>query len=61
MEGSWSISSSLNKKKFFIGNNILQIKRKDSVRHTIERIEGMHNVDASGQLTHSQVTSSRVF
>ncbi len=27
------------------------------MRHTIERTEGMHNIDVSGQLTHKQTTS----
>jgi len=34
MEGSWSISSSPNKKKFFDGDNTLQIKKEDNVKHT---------------------------
>jgi hypothetical protein len=38
----------------------LQIKGEESVRHTLERIEGMYNIDASGQPTHSQVTSWNV-
>jgi hypothetical protein len=60
MVGSWSISSSPNEKKLFDGDNILQIKRKENVRHTTERIEGMHNIDANEQLIHSQTTSSNV-
>ncbi len=38
----------------------MQIKGEESVRHTLERIEGMYNIDASGQPTHSQVTSWNV-
>ncbi len=60
MVGSRSISSSPNERKFFCGNDILQIKGEESVRHTSERIEGMHNIDASRQPTHSQVTSWNV-
>jgi hypothetical protein len=52
-----SISSSPNERKFFGGNNILQIKRKESVRHIIER---MHNIDASEQLIHTQATSLNI-
>jgi hypothetical protein len=48
MVGSQNISSSPNETKLFDGEDILQIKRKESVKHTIERIEGMHNIDASG-------------
>jgi hypothetical protein len=55
-----NISSSPNERKLLNGNNTLQIKREENVNHTIERIEGMHNIDASGQLTHSQATSSSV-
>jgi hypothetical protein len=58
---SWSISSCPNKRKLFNGNDILQINKEENVRHTIERIEGMHNIDASGQLTHNQATSWNVF
>ncbi len=61
MVGSQSISSSLNERKFLDGNDTLQIKREESVRHTIERIERMHNIDASGQLIHNQATSWNVF
>jgi hypothetical protein len=43
----------LNESKLFSGDDILQIKREENVRHTIERIEGMYNIDGSGQLTHS--------
>jgi hypothetical protein len=57
MVGSQNISSSLIERKLLGGNDILQIKIKASVRHTIERTKGMHNIDASGQLTHSQGTS----
>jgi len=57
MVESWSISSSPNTNKLFGGDNILQIKREESVRHTIKRIEEMYNIDASGQLIHNQTTS----
>jgi len=57
MVGSRSISSSSNERKLFGGNNTLQIKREENVRHIIETIEGMHNIDVSGQLIQSQVTS----
>jgi hypothetical protein len=57
MVGSQSISSSLNERKFFGENDTLQINREQNVKHTTERIEGMDNIDASGQLTHSQTTS----
>jgi hypothetical protein len=48
MVGSQSISSSLNEKKLLSGDNTLQIKKEENVRHTLERIEGMHDIDASG-------------
>jgi hypothetical protein len=35
MVGSHSISSSSNEGKFFGGNDILQINKEESVRHTI--------------------------
>ncbi len=60
MVRSWSISSSPNERKFLNGGDTFQIKREESVKHTIERTEGMHNIDASGQLTHRQVTSWNV-
>jgi hypothetical protein len=60
MEGSQSISSSLNERKPLGGDNTLQIKREENVKHIIERIEGIHNIDASGQLTCSQTTSLNV-
>jgi hypothetical protein len=47
----------LNERKFFGENDTLQINREQNVKHTTERIEGMDNIDASGQLTHSQTTS----
>jgi hypothetical protein len=53
MVGSRNISSSLDEKKLFGGDDTLQINIEASVRHTTERTEGMHNIDASGQLTHS--------
>jgi hypothetical protein len=58
--GSRNISSSPNEKKLFGGNNILQIKKEESVRHTTKRTKGMHNIDASGQLPHSQATFSNI-
>jgi hypothetical protein len=57
MVGSQSISSSLIERKFLGRNDTLQIKIKASVRRIIKRIKGMHNIDASGQLIHSQGTS----
>jgi hypothetical protein len=57
MVGFWNISSSPNERKLLGGNNTLQIKRKENVRHTTKRTKGMHNIDASGQLTHNQTTS----
>jgi hypothetical protein len=54
------MSSSLNERKLFNGDNTLQIKRKESVKHIIERTEGMHNIDANGQLPHSEATSSSI-
>jgi hypothetical protein len=57
MVGSWGISSSPNERKFFNGNDTLQIKIVENVRHTTKRIEGMHNIDVSGQFNHSQTTS----
>jgi hypothetical protein len=57
MVGSRSISSSLNARKLLGGTNILQIKRKENVKHTTERTKGMRNIDANGKLTHSQITS----
>jgi hypothetical protein len=50
----------LNERKFLDGDNTLQIKRRESVRHTTVRIEGTHNIDVSGQLTHIQATSLNV-
>jgi hypothetical protein len=41
-------SLSPNERKLFSGNTILQIKIEENVRHTTKRIEGMHNIDASG-------------
>jgi hypothetical protein len=60
MVGSWSISSSPNERKLFGGNNTLQIEREENVKYTTKRIEGMHNIDASEQLIHSQATSLNV-
>ncbi len=60
MEGSWSIPSSLNKRRFLGGDFIMQINKKDNVKHTTNKIEGMHNIGANGQLTHSQATSLSV-
>jgi hypothetical protein len=57
MVGSRSISSSSNERKLFGGNNTLQIKRQENVKHTVESIEGMHNIDENGQIFHSQTTS----
>jgi hypothetical protein len=39
------------------GDDILQIKREEIMRHTKNKTKGMHNIDASGQLIHSQTTS----
>jgi hypothetical protein len=47
MVGSQNILSSSNERKFFDGNGILQIKEKESVRHTIEKFGGMHIIDVS--------------
>jgi len=57
MVGSWNISNSPNERKLLGGVDTLQIKREENVRQTIKRTEGMHNINASGQLTDSQVTS----
>jgi hypothetical protein len=57
MVGSWSISSSPNERKLLSRNDTLQIKKEENVKHTTKIIEGMHNIDASGQFTHSQATS----
>jgi hypothetical protein len=57
MVGTHNISSSLNERKLRGGADTLQIKRKESVRHIAKKIEGMHNIDASGQLIHNQATS----
>jgi hypothetical protein len=57
MVGSWNISSSSNESKFLGGDNTLQINKKETVKHTLEKTEGMHNIDASGQLAHNQSTS----
>jgi len=59
MVGSQSISFS-HERKLLGGDDILQIKRKENVRHTTKRTEGIHNIDASGQLTHNQATSRNV-
>jgi hypothetical protein len=53
MVESWSISSSWNEKKFLSGDNTLQIKREENMRHTTKKFEGMRNIDASGQLIHN--------
>jgi hypothetical protein len=58
--GSQNISSSPKERKLFSGDDILQIKKEESVRHTTKRTKGMHNIDAHGQLTHSQTTFSNV-
>jgi hypothetical protein len=47
--------------KLLSGTNILQIKKKKSVKHILKRLEIMRNIDANGQLTHNQTTSSNVF
>jgi len=39
MVGSHSISFSPNGRKFLGGNDILQINKEESVRHTTKRIE----------------------
>jgi hypothetical protein len=39
----------------------LQINKEESVKHTTEKIEGMHNMDVKGQLAHSQATSWNVY
>jgi hypothetical protein len=57
MVGSQNISSSSNERKLRSGDDTLQIKRKENVRHIAKIIERMHNIDASGQLTHNQATS----
>jgi hypothetical protein len=57
MVGSRNISTSLNARKLLGGNNTLQIKKEENVKHTAKRTKGMHNIDANGQLTHSQETS----
>jgi hypothetical protein len=44
------------KRKFLGGDDILQIK-KENVRHTTKITKGMHYIDVSGQLIHSQATS----
>ncbi len=61
MVGSWNISSSPNESKFLGGDNTLQIKKEESVKHIIEKTEGMHNIDANGQLAHNQATSWNVY
>jgi hypothetical protein len=43
-----SISSSPNERKLLNGNDTLQINKEESVKDTIKRTEGMHNIDASG-------------
>jgi hypothetical protein len=58
--GSQNISSSSNERKLLGGDDILQIKKEESVRHTTKRTKGMHNIDASGQLIHSQATFSNI-
>jgi hypothetical protein len=57
MVGPQNISSSLSERKLLGGDNILQIKRKEAMRQTTKITKGMHNIDASGQLIHSQATS----
>jgi hypothetical protein len=57
MVGPQSISSSLNERKLLGGGNILQIKREEAIRNTTKITKGMHNIDASGPLFHSQATS----
>jgi hypothetical protein len=47
----------LNERKIYDGDNTLQIKIKENVRHTTKRTEGVYNINASGQLTHSEATS----
>ncbi len=57
MVASQNISSSSNERKLRIGDDTLQIKRKKNVKHIAKRIERMHYIDSSGQLTHNQATS----
>jgi len=38
----------------------VEIFCNDSVKHKAKIIKGMHNIDASGQLTHNQATSLSV-
>jgi hypothetical protein len=61
MVGSQSISPFPNERKLLHGNDILQIKREKNVKHITERTKGMHNINASGQLIHSQATSWIIF
>jgi hypothetical protein len=58
MVGSRNILPFSSERKLLGGNDILQIKKEESVRHTIEKIVGMRNIDVSGQLIHNQATSS---
>jgi hypothetical protein len=57
MVGPHSISSSLVGRKLLGGDDILQIKRKEAIKQTTKITKGMHNINASGQLIHSQATS----
>jgi hypothetical protein len=47
--------------KLLDGDNILQRKKEENVRHTLERTERMHNIDANGQLIHNQATFLKCF
>jgi hypothetical protein len=42
--------------KLLDGDNILQRKKEENVKHTLERTERMHNIDANGQFIHNQAT-----
>jgi CRISPR/Cas system Type II protein with McrA/HNH and RuvC-like nuclease domain len=50
---AWNISSCSNNRRFLRGNNSLQIKQEENVRHIAEIFEGLQYIDTNRQFTHS--------